>query len=45
MKTECSKYLKYVGLLSLLLISLLALSGCTNPEKAKLDHVAKGEAY
>ena len=45
MKTECLKYLRYAALLSLLLTSVLVLSGCTNPEKAKLDHVTKGEAY
>ncbi|HET6670621.1 MAG TPA: tetratricopeptide repeat protein [Pyrinomonadaceae bacterium] len=45
MKTECSKYLKYAALLSLLLTSLLVLSSCANPEKAKADHVSKGEAY
>ena len=45
MKTECSKYLKYAALLSLLLTGVLALSGCSNPEKAKADHVSKGEAY
>ncbi|MFZ0063062.1 MAG: tetratricopeptide repeat protein [Pyrinomonadaceae bacterium] len=45
MKTECSKYVKYAALLSLLLTSLLVLSSCANPEKAKADHVSKGEAY
>jgi tetratricopeptide (TPR) repeat protein len=45
MKTECLKYLKYAALLSLLLISVLSFAGCTNPEKAKVDHVNKGEAY
>jgi tetratricopeptide (TPR) repeat protein len=45
MKTECAKYLKYAALLSLLLTSLLVLSSCANPEKAKADHVSKGEAY
>ena len=45
MKMECSKYLKYAALLSLLLTGVLAISGCTNPEKAKADHVSKGEAY
>jgi tetratricopeptide (TPR) repeat protein len=45
MNTECSKYLKYAALLSLLLTGALLLSGCTNPEKAKVDHVNKGEAY
>lgn len=45
MKTECSKYLKYAALLSLLLAGALSLAGCTNPEKAKAEHVSRGEAY
>jgi Tfp pilus assembly protein PilF len=28
-----------------LLVALLALSGCTNAEKAKAEHVRRGEAY
>lgn len=45
MKTECTKYLKYAALLSLLLTGVLSLTGCTNPEKAKAEHVSRGEAY
>lgn len=45
MNTECLNYFKYAALLSLLLASVLVLAGCANPEKAKADHVSKGEAY
>ena len=45
MKTECSKYFKYTALLSLLLIGVFSIAGCTNPEKAKANHLSKGEAY
>lgn len=45
MYTQCRKYVKYATLLSILLASALALSGCANPEKAKAEHVARGEAY
>jgi tetratricopeptide (TPR) repeat protein len=43
MKTECRT--KYVVLLSLLLTAVLAIGGCTNPEKAKAAHLSKGDAY
>ncbi|MGI8733633.1 MAG: tetratricopeptide repeat protein [Pyrinomonadaceae bacterium] len=42
---QCQKYVKYVTLLSFVLASALALSGCANPEKAKAEHLSKGEAY
>jgi tetratricopeptide (TPR) repeat protein len=45
MKTECRVNLYRVTLLSVLLAALFAISGCTNPEKAKIAHVEKGEAY
>ena len=45
MKTECRKYLKYAALLSLLLTGVLSFASCSNPEKAKADHVSRGEAY
>jgi tetratricopeptide (TPR) repeat protein len=45
MKMERQSYLKSLAVLSLLLAAVLALSGCTNPEKAKAAHVNKGEAY
>ena len=42
---ECRSSLKFATLLSLLLAAVFALNGCTNPEKAKAEHVAKGEAF
>ncbi|HYJ89322.1 MAG TPA: tetratricopeptide repeat protein [Pyrinomonadaceae bacterium] len=45
MKTECRVTLYRATLLSVLLAALFAISGCTNPEKAKIAHVEKGEVY
>src|SRR6267142_514790 len=45
MKTECQPKVFYVTLLSILLVAVFAIAGCTNPEKAKIAHVEKGEAY
>jgi tetratricopeptide (TPR) repeat protein len=42
---ECRSSLKFATLLSLLLAAVFVLNGCTNPEKAKAEHVAKGEAF
>jgi tetratricopeptide (TPR) repeat protein len=38
-------HFKYPILLSLLLTALLALTSCTSPEKAKAQHVSRGEAF
>src|SRR2546427_1278008 len=45
MKTECRITLYHATLLSVLLATLFAISGCTNPEKAKIAHVNQGEAF
>ena len=45
MKNECCGFRKYRSLLSVLLLVVLALSGCTNAEKAKTEHVKRGDAY
>lgn len=45
MKTECRVIVYRVTLLSVLLAAIVAISGCANPEKTKLAHVEKGEAY
>ena len=45
MKRECSRKLYFPTLLCLLFAALLSLSGCTNPEKAKADHLKRGEAF
>ena len=42
---ECRGYLKYPILLSLLLSALLSLTGCKSREKAKAEHVSRGEAF
>ena len=45
MKNECCGFRNSISLLSVLLVALLALSGCTNAEKAKAEHVRRGDAY
>lgn len=45
MKTECRSTLYYATLLSVLLAAIFAISGCSNPDKNKIAHVEKGEAY
>src|SRR6267142_4358267 len=45
MTAECRSKVYYTTLLSLLLAAIFAISGCANPEKAKIAHVEKGEAY
>jgi tetratricopeptide (TPR) repeat protein len=45
MNSECRGYLYYPFLLCVLLAAVISLAGCTNPEKAKAEHVSKGEAY
>lgn len=45
MNSECRGYFYYTTLLCVLLAAVISLGGCTNPEKAKAEHVSKGEAY
>jgi tetratricopeptide (TPR) repeat protein len=45
MRSECQGYTFYISVLCLLLAAVISLAGCTNPEKAKAEHVARGEAY
>src|ERR1044071_8872078 len=45
MKIECRGNTYRLGLFCLLLAVAVFFAGCTNPEKAKADHVKKGEAY
>ena len=45
MNNECCGFRHYRSLLCLLLAAVVFLSGCTNPEKAKAEHVRRGEAY
>jgi len=45
MKSECRGVIYQITFLCLLLSAAIFLAGCTNPEKAKAQHVAQGEAY
>ena len=45
MRNECRGFRHYRSFLCLLLAALIGLSGCTNAEKAKAEHVKRGEAY
>jgi tetratricopeptide (TPR) repeat protein len=45
MNTERRKLFHYATILALLLAATVSLSGCSNPEKAKAEHLSKGEAY
>jgi tetratricopeptide (TPR) repeat protein len=45
MKNECCGFRYYRSILCLLLAALFTLSGCSNAEKAKAEHVNRGEAY
>jgi tetratricopeptide (TPR) repeat protein len=45
MKNECCGFRVYTSVLSVLLLAVLALSGCTNAEKSKAEHVRRGDAY
>jgi tetratricopeptide (TPR) repeat protein len=45
MNNKCRGYFYHPIVLSLLFAVLFSLGGCSNPEKAKADHLSKGEAY
>ena len=45
MKSECRGLTYHISVFCLLLAAVVFLAGCTNPEQAKADHVARGEAY
>ena len=45
MKNECYAVRYTRILLCLLLAAIVSLSGCTDPEKAKAEHIKRGEAY
>ncbi len=45
MKNECCGYRYTRILLYLFLAAVVSLSGCTDPEKAKADHIQRGEQY
>src|SRR4051812_35480419 len=45
MNSECRRSPNFIILLCVFLAAVVFLSACSNPEKAKAEHVAKGEAY
>lgn len=45
MKRECRRYLYLPTLVCLVFAAVIALSGCTNPEKTKAEHIRRGEAF
>ena len=45
MKSECRGSIFQISLFCLLFTAIISLAGCTNSEKAKAQHLAKGEAY
>jgi tetratricopeptide (TPR) repeat protein len=45
MNSECRIRFYYPAFLSVLLAALFAFTGCSNAEKAKAEHLAKGDAY
>ena len=45
MNTNHRKAFCYITLLCLFLAAVVSLGGCTNVEKAKAEHLSKGEAY
>ena len=45
MRSECRGYTFHITVFCLLLAAVISLAGCSNPEKAKVEHVARGEAY
>src|ERR1700752_3149626 len=44
MKSECRGVIYQISLFCLLFAATIFLAGCTNPEKAKAQHLAQGEA-
>jgi len=45
MSIECPSRQKFLFLPACLLAVLLSLAGCTTPEKAKAEHISRGEAF
>ena len=42
---ECTRYYCVATFLLALLVSTVALTGCSNPEKTKAEHLRRGEAF
>jgi tetratricopeptide (TPR) repeat protein len=45
MTIECRRRSLYLPFFCLILAALFSFSGCSNPEKAKAEHLSRGEAY
>ncbi|HET6979199.1 MAG TPA: tetratricopeptide repeat protein [Pyrinomonadaceae bacterium] len=45
MKTECRGVVYQISLFCLLFAAAIFLAGCTDPQKAKAQHLERGEAY
>ncbi|HEY0762128.1 MAG TPA: tetratricopeptide repeat protein [Pyrinomonadaceae bacterium] len=45
MKTECRGVIYQISLFCLLFAATIFLAGCTDPEKAKAQHLERGEAF
>ena len=45
MRSECRGYTFNISLFCVLLAAIISLAGCTNPEKAKAEHIKKGDAF
>src|SRR5215510_11369641 len=45
MKSECRGLIKQISLFCLLTAVAIFLAACTNPDKAKAQHLTKGEEY
>src|ERR1700741_293411 len=45
MKSECRGVIYKISLFCLLFAAAIFLAGCTNPEKAKAQHLERGEAF
>src|SRR5215510_10214388 len=45
MRSECQNRVSLTFLLSVFIAAVLLFTGCTNPEKAKAEHLSKADAY
>jgi Tfp pilus assembly protein PilF len=42
---ECARHYSLITLLCVLLVAAFAISGCSNPERNKAEHMRRGEAF
>ena len=45
MRSECRGVIFHISLFCLLFAAAISFAGCSNPEKAKAEHVTRGETY